>query len=84
MVESYAAGSGDAVDEARRRARLAAELGSGVAYVHTTFLPGDEMVLHLFDAPSAGALEEAGTRAGLEFERIVEAVDEWQADERRA
>jgi hypothetical protein len=83
LVESYVAASPAAFDDACERARLAAELGVGIAYVHTTFLPGDEMVLHLFEAPSAEALDEAGRRAGLPFDRIVEAIDVWQADERR-
>ena len=83
LVESYVAASPGAADEARERARLTAELDDAVGYVHTTFVPGDETVLHLFDAPSNEALDEAGRRAGLQFDRIVEVVDDWQADERR-
>jgi hypothetical protein len=75
LVESYAAASPDALDEAREHARLTARLGGGVRYVRTTFLPGDETILHLFEAPSASALDEAARRAALPFERIVEAVD---------
>lgn len=74
LVESYAASS-SAVADARERARHAAELGVGVRYVRTTFLPEDETILHLFEAPSAAALDEAGRRAALSFERIVEAVE---------
>jgi hypothetical protein len=74
QVESYGTGP-DALDDARRRARRAAELGSGVTYVRTTFLPGDETILHLFEAPSREALDEAGRQAALDFQRIVEAVD---------
>jgi hypothetical protein len=54
-----------------------------VGYVHTTFVPSDETLLHLFDAPSQETLDEAGRRAGLQFDRIVEVVDDWQTDERR-
>jgi hypothetical protein len=75
LVESYLAVSADGVDDARARARRTAELGIGVRYVRTTFLPGDETILHLFEAPSAAALGEAGRRAALPFERIVEAVE---------
>ena len=74
LVESYVASSG-AVDDARERARRTADLGAGVRYVRTTFLPGDETVLHLFEAPSLAVLDEAGRRAALPFERIVEAVE---------
>jgi hypothetical protein len=75
LVESYLAATVDGVDDARARARRTAELGVGVRYVRTTFLPGDETILHLFEAPSAEALDDAGRRAALPFERIVEAVE---------
>jgi hypothetical protein len=75
LVESYIAGSQEAVEEARARARLAAELGRDVRYLRTTVLPTDEVILHLFEAPSAEVLDEAGRRAALPFERIVEAVE---------
>lgn len=34
-----------------------------------------DVALHFFDAPSAEALDEAGQRAALPFERLVEAVE---------
>jgi hypothetical protein len=74
LVESYAS-SDSALCSARERACRAAELGTGVRYVRTTFLPGDEVALHLFEAPSLAALDEAGRRAALPFERIIEAVE---------
>lgn len=82
LVESYVAASGDAFDDACARARLTAEKAAGVRYVDTTYLPGDETVLHLFDAPSVKALEDAGRLAGLQFERIVQAVSD-SADRRK-
>jgi hypothetical protein len=75
LVESYVAPSPNAVKEASARARRAAELAPDIAYVRTTFLPGDETILHLFEAPSVEALGEAGRLAALPFERIVEAVE---------
>ncbi len=75
LVESYLADTPAALEDARERARRAAELAEGVRYVRTTFLPGDETILHLFEAPSAAVLDEAGRRAALQFERIVEAVE---------
>jgi len=71
LVESYSADA--AVDEARERARLAAELEPGVRYVRSTFVPTDEFVLHVFEAPSADVLSRAGKRAALQYQRIVEA-----------
>jgi hypothetical protein len=73
LVESYAAGAG--VDEQRRRARQAAEVGIGVRYIRTMFLPGDETLLHVFEAASLEALREAARVAALPYERIVEAVE---------
>jgi hypothetical protein len=75
LVESYIADSATAVADARDRARRTAQLGAGVRWVRTTFVPGDETVLHLFEAPSAAELGAAGRRAELSFERIVEAVE---------
>ena len=75
VVESYAANSGAVVEDARVRARRAAELGAGVRYLRTTFLPGDETVLHFFEAPSAEELDRAGKLAALAYERIVVAVE---------
>jgi hypothetical protein len=74
LVESYAANSG--VEDQRDRAQLAAEVGTGVRYVRTTFLPGDETLLHVFEAESAEAVREAVRVAALPYERIVEAVEE--------
>ena len=73
VIESYAAGS--VVQDQQERARLAAELGTGVRYVRTTFLPEDETLLHLFEATSPDALRRAARDAALAYERIVEAVE---------
>jgi len=73
LVESYAAGAG--VNDQRRRARQAAEVGVGVRYIRTMFLPGDETLLHVFEADSPEALREAARVAALPYERIVEAVE---------
>ena len=73
LVESYAAGA--SVDDQRRRARETAEVGIGVRYVRTMFLPGDETLLHVFEAASPEALREAARVAALPYERIVEAIE---------
>ena len=52
-----------------------ATLGDGVRYALTTYVPEDEVVLHLFEAPSAEAFCSAGRTAALEFERIGEAQE---------
>ena len=63
LVESYA-GSSPAAADARERARRTAELDAEGVYVRTTYLPADEVILHLFEAPSAEALVRAGRQAG--------------------
>jgi Protein of unknown function (DUF4242) len=73
LVESYAANA--VVEDQRERARLAAEVGTGVRYVRTTFLPDDETLLHVFEAESPEAVREAVRVAALPYERIVEAVE---------
>ena len=44
-------------------------------YVRSTFLRGDETVMHLFEAPSAEAVRRVLQRVALPHERIVEALD---------
>ena len=75
LVEAYVADSPAAYAEVREQARRAALLGRDVNHVRTMFLPSDEVVLHLFEAPSIAALRCAGTLAALRYERIVEAIE---------
>jgi hypothetical protein len=75
VVESYLANTPAAVADARKRARSLADDVNGVRYVRTTFLPGDETILHVFEAPSLLALRRAAQLAELAHERIVEAVE---------
>ena len=57
---------------------VAAEMraeGSEVRFVKSTFVPTEEALICLVDAPSAEVVTELGRRAGLPIERIVEAVE---------
>jgi Nickel responsive protein SCO4226-like len=76
LVESYLADTCDAVNLARERARSVAAEGTSIRYVRTTFIPGDETILHLFEAPSLAALRRAARRSALPCDRIVEAVED--------
>ena len=69
MVELYTAADPDPADLAR--------LGHGKAvhYLRSILIPGDETCLHLVEADSAEHVAEAFEQAGLEADRIVEAVD---------
>jgi hypothetical protein len=75
LIEAYVPDSPSAYAEASERAERATLPGCGVQHVATTFLPTDEVALHLFEAPSIRALEHAGRLVALRYERIVEACD---------
>ena len=72
LVESLVPSSPDGFDDICRRARSLSAHDAGIQYVRTTFLPGDETAMHVFDASSLQALADAGRVAGLRFERIVQ------------
>ena len=82
LVESYLAAGPALLEDARSRARRAAELGEGVRYLRTMFVPGDETCFHLFEAPSARVLGNAARLAALAHARIVETVDQLEEEER--
>ena len=73
IVESYAVDS--IVPDQRDRARQVANLGTGIRYIRTTIVPGDQTLLHLFEATSSDVLREAVSVAELECDRIVEVVE---------
>jgi hypothetical protein len=76
LVETYVADDPSAHAEVREQAVRAAALAGDVRLVRTTFLPSDEVALHVFEAPSAEAVERAATRAGLRYDRLVDAHEE--------
>jgi hypothetical protein len=53
-----------------------AAAGVTLRYLRTILVPADETCFCLIEAPSAGAVAELATAAGVETERIVEAVVE--------
>ncbi|MFN0152745.1 MAG: nickel-binding protein [Gaiella sp.] len=77
LAESYVPRREHALEEAASLARRAAELGQGVRYIRTTFVPGDETVLHVFEATSAESLQHASRLAALPVDRIVEIIEHW-------
>jgi hypothetical protein len=62
------------VDGLRRAAGSSVPAGA-VRHLASYLVPGDEMGFHLIEADDAGAVERMADRAGIEAERIVEAVD---------
>jgi hypothetical protein len=81
LIESYLprsrSGELEAVVERLRRATvsLTAE-GAPVRHLRSTFIPGDELCLHLFEAESAATVGEASRRAAIEPARVVQAVSD--------
>ena len=79
LVECYLprSRSGE-LSETATRARSAAEAlaaeGARVRYVRSAFLPCDEVFLHTFEADSVDLISEVSRRAGIEPDRVVEAV----------
>lgn len=65
--------------DAARRARLAAEEmtreGTPVRYLRAIFLREEEICFHLYEAGSPEVVFEAGRRAAIPVERVIEAVD---------
>jgi hypothetical protein len=76
LLEAYVPDSSSALGDARESAERTAALGDGIRHLRTTLLPDDQLVQHVFEAPSAGALRRAGARAALRYERLVEAFEE--------
>ena len=68
LVELYSVADPDSAALAR--------LGDAntVRYLRSILIPGDETCLHLVEADSVERVAEAFERAGLEADRIVEAV----------
>lgn len=80
LVEHYWPGvSVEAFRAAADRVRAAAEAmalaAAPVHFLHSTLVPEDESAFCVFSAASAELVEEAYRHAGVEFERIVDALE---------
>jgi hypothetical protein len=49
--------------------------GGSLRYLHSTLVPEDEAAFCVFEAASRGLVEQAYARAGVRFERILDAVE---------
>jgi hypothetical protein len=80
LVELYLPNGSPGQVEASRRARASARAmtreGRRVRYVRSLFVPEDEICFLLFEAASSELVGEASRRASIEYERIVEAIQE--------
>jgi Nickel responsive protein SCO4226-like len=80
LVEHYWPGvTPEEFRSAAERVRSSAEeLSAGnteIAFLHSTLVPGDEAAFCVFKAGSMEAVVEAYTRAGVTYERILDALE---------
>ncbi len=68
-------GTAEAAARARAAAEEVARDGDLLRFLRITFVPGDETCFVAYEAATSLAVAEAGRRAGLDFERIVPAVE---------
>lgn len=75
VVETFVPAGSHAqfADDVEGLRRLAAT-GGAVRHIRSFLVPGDEMGFHLVEAVTARDVEVISRRAGIEPERIVEAV----------
>ena len=81
LIESYLhrSRSGELpaeVDRLRRATESLTAEGAPVRHLRSTFLPGDELCLHLFEAESEAMVGEASRRAAIEPARVVQAISD--------
>lgn len=79
VVERYLPATGgrtlvSIVERDRLAATTMAADGLAIRHLSCIHVPSDESLFSLFDAPSAEAVRRVHERAGIGFERIVEAV----------
>lgn len=80
LAELYKASaeSGDlaqAAARARAAASAMARAGTRIRYVRSVFVPSDETWFLLYEASLASDVVEAAGRAGIQLERVVEALE---------
>ena len=68
----YATDLASAGERARSAAEQLTREGTSVRWVRSVYVPEYETCLLVFEAPTAEAVDQAGRRAGLTYERIVE------------
>jgi hypothetical protein len=74
LPRSRAAELAESVACLRRAAAALTAEGVRVRHVRSSFLPADELYLHVLEAESAEAAGQATGRAGIAPERIIEEV----------
>jgi hypothetical protein len=84
LVEMYVSRteSPGAVPPSEDVSRVAEQItreGRQVRLVRSIVVPEEETCFYLFEARTAEVVRDAATRAGLQFERVVEAIEDWKS-----
>ena len=66
---------GDAQKAAIETSQDFTSKGKAVRYIRSTYVPGDNQVMCLFEASSPELVEEVNQAANIPFTRVVEAMD---------
>lgn len=72
VTESCFAGAAESL---RLASQAIAADGTTLRYLHSTLVPEEEAAFCVFEATSRRAVEEAYARAGVPFERILDAIE---------
>ncbi|MET4691152.1 nickel-binding protein [Sinorhizobium fredii] len=69
----------DQLADAQRRAiassKKFSQPGKDVRYIRSTFIPGEERSMCLFEAPDASTVEDVNRDAAIPYKRVIEALD---------
>ena len=87
LVEHYWPGITPAAFEAaaarvRESTAALASTGLRIRFLHSTLVPDDEAAFCVFEAESPALVEEAYARAGVPYERVLDALEIALMDER--
>jgi hypothetical protein len=79
LIESYLPRSRSSelpavVSRLQRATETLTAEGTHVRHLRSTFLPTDEVCLHLLEAESAATVSEASRRAAIEPARVIQAL----------
>jgi hypothetical protein len=78
VPRAVAAVSAPGPHEVAKAADQLTKEGHHVRLTRSILIPEDETCFYLFQAQSGDAVREAAERSGLRFERVVDAVSQWQ------
>jgi hypothetical protein len=74
LIESYVAHTADAVDDIEHGLARIVESDVSIQHVASTYAPGDELAVHVFQARSIEHLRDSATSAGIATERVTPVI----------